>query len=1046
MSKYSLQDLGIAWRKAKADLFYSRAPSLSAVEKYEKYLYRNLRKLQKKLDDENERWFINEEFFGGWTLIPKSFPHDSKNEDTEKFDSDGLVFSSPAEEWVQTHCDGRKSVAEFRVMACCRMNFHVLSTLWMLKVGHLFEAQLPDCAYGNRLRRTKNDKRVNPLSVGTFQPYMRPFSKWRDNGIKAMRAALKDDQRIVAITGDVSKFYHKLDPSFMLDEAFVQEVFRQRPDKEDIEFFDKGHTHWWLHRLFIRALQAWAEATPLGKGLPVGLPAAHVVANMAMLAFDRMIEEQVMPIYYGRYVDDIILVVKNTGNFKSKKDVWDWLIKQSATEQQDKILAWDKQQKQTITFNSKFLGESEIKFSNDKNKVFLLSGQSGQALVDGIEHQIRERASEWRALPVLPKNADSVLRNLVVPVQGDGDAADNLRKADSLMLRRASFALRLRDYEACERDLPPAAWKDHRATFLDAVAEHVLTLPTFFDLAQYLPRILSLATACEDFERLRKLLDALDKLCKQLTSDCILKVAACDDGQQPAQDTIERKWAAQVRSSAADAIAAAFPARFTREGKDGWRTYMTKWSADHEFRSLFVKPNVVAELKAQQNEFFSLDLAHTPFRAIGLPQDMVPQRGIPAKKAIIACKIKDACKLLRKKDTGEKSEEEGHHLLDGVARLADWVKLRDIPMGFLFPTRPFSLTELYLLEIDVCAPHNQESLTQIVSAIRGFKLTEQRPRFDGKGVLQVAVDEPTLQPTVTVSSWQTSDASWAASVKRMDDPDADRYARLCRLVNRVIQNPKKSHYLVLPELAIPARWFMRIAHKLQRRGTSLITGIEYLHPGKHRVRNQIWAGLVHDALGFPSLMVYRQDKQFPALHEERELLRVGGCTLQIPNTAKWELQFIDEKKTRRREGPPVIQHGDLRFALLVCSELTNIRYRAALRGQIDALFVPEWNQDTDTFDALVESAALDIHAYIIQCNVRQYGDSRIRAPSKDSWRRDVLRVKGGESDYCVMGKIDAQALRRFQSSHRSPDKPFKPVPDGFEIAYERRLLPAGEME
>ena len=102
--------------------------------------------------------------------------------------------------------------------------------------------------------------------------------------------------------------------------------------------------------------------------------------------------------------------------------------------------------------------------------------------------------------------------------------------------------------------------------------------------------------------------------------------------------------------------------------------------------------------------------------------------------------------------------------------------------------------------------------------------------------------------------------------------------------------------------------------------------------------------------------------------------------------------------------------------------------------------MPEWNKDTETFNALVESASLDIHAYIIQCNDRQYGDSRIRAPYKDSWKRDVLRIKGGTHDYCVTGNIDIQALRQFQSSHRSPEKPFKPVPDGFKIDPSRKVL------
>lgn len=175
-------------------------------------------------------------------------------------------------------------------------------------------------------------------------------------------------------------------------------------------------------------------------------------------------------------------------------------------------------------------------------------------------------------------------------------------------------------------------------------------------------------------------------------------------------------------------------------------------------------------------------------------------------------------------------------------------------------------------------------------------------------------------------------------------------------------------------------------------------------------------------------MIYRKDKQRPALHEEQELQRLAG---------------LEMKPEKRWATPPIIQHGNFRFSLLICSELTNISHHAALRGNVDALFVPEWNQDTETFNALVESAALDIHAYIIQCNDRQYGDSRIRGPFKDSWKCDVLRVKGGITDYCVIGEIDVHALRQFQSSYRSPGKPFKPVPDGFEIEHARKMLPEG---
>lgn len=89
---------------------------------------------------------------------------------------------------------------------------------------------------------------------------------------------------------------------------------------------------------------------------------------------------------------------------------------------------------------------------------------------------------------------------------------------------------------------------------------------------------------------------------------------------------------------------------------------------------------------------------------------------------------------------------------------------------------------------------------------------------------------------------------------------------------------------------------------------------------------------------------------------------------------------------------------------------------------------------------------LDIHAYIIQCSNHLYGDSRIREPYKKRYQRDLLRMKGGNHDYCITGEIGITALRQFKFRRRSPAKPFKPVPDGFaqDMAYSRKELPKGD--
>jgi hypothetical protein len=74
------------------------------------------------------------------------------------------------------------------------------------------------------------------------------------------------------------------------------------------------------------------------------------------------------------------------------------------------------------------------------------------------------------------------------------------------------------------------------------------------------------------------------------------------------------------------------------------------------------------------------------------------------------------------------------------------------------------------------------------------------------------------------------------------------------------------------------------------------------------------------------------------------------------------------------------------------------------------------------------------------------GDIRIRAPFKESCRRYLPRVIGDITNNCVIGDVDVQALRQFLSSYRSLTKPFKSVPDGFEIDFSRKVLPAGEKE
>lgn len=196
---------------------------------------------------------------------------------------------------------------------------------------------------------------------------------------------------------------------------------------------------------------------------------------MALIELDRIVEQQLAPLYYGRYVDDILLVMENGANFRSTAELWEWLFARSG----DKLGWVPGEESKQIGFHPDYLSDSQIRFANAKNKVFMLAGEPGKTLVDAIAHQIHARASEWRAMPRLPRSASHVGTDLIAATQSDGEAADNLRKTDALTMRRAGFAIKLRDFEAYERDLHPDAWKDHRQAFFRAFIQHVLVLPQF---------------------------------------------------------------------------------------------------------------------------------------------------------------------------------------------------------------------------------------------------------------------------------------------------------------------------------------------------------------------------------------------------------------------------------------------------------------------------------------------------------------------------------------------------------------------------------------
>lgn len=1008
----TLAQLVLAYRKAKVDLYRSSDPRIQEILEYEDNLAENLSNLANLIDSGETSWVANPEFVGTFTFTPESVrdvPAPSKND---------IISSDPVRAWL-TASNSEKPKARFRLMSKCSIDMHVLSTHWILTVGHKLESRLGASSMGNRIARDYTGK-VRTFSNGSFQHYLGPYRRWRDDGLSAIQNHLQLGKSLIALTADVTSFYHRLHPEFLSNDDFINSVLGVTLTEKELR----------IHSLFVGALSTWTRHVSSSTGweevgLPVGLPASAVVANLALIELDWISEEEFKPVYYARYVDDIMLVIEEDRNLETHRDLWAWLIHRSRGLLRFANPANSKKNgDNSIRFTPPYLSKSTVEFENSKNKIFHLTGPSGEAMIASIRREIDARSSEWRSFTEVPRDPHSVGGEIARATQIDGETASTLRDADQVSVRRSAFAIKLREFESYERNLDLESWTGVRRAFFDLVINQILVLPTFFDFADYLPRLIKLAAACGDAESLRALFTALAAINQAVASTCNVTVK-CYAEENSSDFPVLPVWNENVGRQCLDNLASGLTKELPPEEVEAIISLVPGRNKKKTMRN--------GALLALNARLRKRDLAHIPFRFSLLEADYVPRRSATEsmpitpdrslKKLPLHPELTDGADLLlsmvKKNREFKSATVQGHEVA-----------------GIVFATRPPNEWELFLAtRKNKSDPSSFDSIKSVLASLRGYSSNRSTAQIstnsDGHPIWTVRSDHKPGTVLVALASVDTKDKEWRSAAIGAPELTAARFERFKRLFQEAISKRPRPNYILLPEFSIPSQWFISFADKLGLSGSSLIAGIEYRSGGRGKVRNQVWASLRTGGTDSGSYVVYVQDKQKPA-HFERTLLHdLAGLELE-PETP-WVL-------------PTIIEHGDFRFAILICSEMTNIAYRSSLRGRIDALLVPEWNQDLNTFGALVESAALDIHAYIIQANHRSFGDSRIRAPRTKEWERDIIRVRGGMHDHIVIGEIDYWSLREHQSAKHVRKGEFKPIPDGFEVEPARRRLPSGSAD
>lgn len=225
----------------------------------------------------------------------------------EKKQDDHLVTNQPSESII---------IDKFLVNTDIPIELMILDTLWVIKYGFQIDGNLYDDSYGNRLDLTTNKDSIRKGNA-FFKKYSTQYQNWWMKGLDAANDKLRRNENITIINFDIKNYYHSID--FDFDEML--NAFLKINSSSDIKtdpltsVIRKIYEGYWKLKESSNAFVFVENKNK--RSLPLSMMSAGVFANWYLDCLDSFITKQYNPLYYGRYVDDCMVVVNSKSNASS---------------------------------------------------------------------------------------------------------------------------------------------------------------------------------------------------------------------------------------------------------------------------------------------------------------------------------------------------------------------------------------------------------------------------------------------------------------------------------------------------------------------------------------------------------------------------------------------------------------------------------------------------------------------------------------------------------------------------------------------------------
>lgn len=187
------------------------------------------------------------------------------------------------------------------------IELYLLSTVWCVIVGPELDNELDIGCFGNRLEQNLVVGEGLPSKL--FKIFHFQYTKWRNTAIERAEELLEQGVSSVIVSLDIKQCYYHLTVDwkkipYARENGFLCLSENLNKILEDIH-------------IAYRAVISDSLAQTHGlrnidpEGIPIGLPSSRILANWLLAPFDTAVREKLQPAYYGRYVDDMLIVAQS---------------------------------------------------------------------------------------------------------------------------------------------------------------------------------------------------------------------------------------------------------------------------------------------------------------------------------------------------------------------------------------------------------------------------------------------------------------------------------------------------------------------------------------------------------------------------------------------------------------------------------------------------------------------------------------------------------------------------------------------------------------